>query len=282
MLNGEKMSGENIDTNFLEDTNSITVFGSDIQRDIAQLSGRLLSSTEQIGNDNISDKLSITINSLIRSNDNADNKKNKKFLFFKLHNVYEEEKENEIVIKDVEQVEKALDEHRINLLMESTLYEQLYNMNQQFIVRLDECINVARNKKDELVNKSKSTSGEKAKHIDNLCIQLEHRIEDLNVSKMLSEQQLVQIRVLLETTNSMARGIQSTLYNVIPLWKNNVTNGFNMKSENVSDEDIIYERKKTNKMLIESLGEIAHIHEESVIKKKTAEKVFANKGGTNE
>lgn len=269
------MSDENISTNLLEDTNSITVFGTDIQKDIAQLSNRLLSSTEQIKKDNISDELSMTINSLIRANENADNKKNKKFLFFKRNNVYDEEKENEIVIKDVEQVEKALDEHRINLLMESALYEQLYNMNQQFIIKINDCINIARNKKDELLYKSKSSSGEEAKHIEGLCIQLEHRIEDLNVSRMLSEQQLVQIRILLETTNSMARGIQSTLYNVIPLWKSSITNGFNMNNNNLSQDDITYEKKKTNKMLIESLGEIANIHEESLNKKITVENALS-------
>lgn len=257
---------QNGETNF-EDSNSITLFGADIQKQIAELAHRVLQCIEEADVDEMSDSIKNTISSL----DSLDGEKDKKFLFFSKKAIARDDDNKRYdALKRVEGMENVLDKHRVQLLMDSALYDQMYKMSQDYVEKLSEKISIARTKIEEMKVKAKSVSPEEAKWFENTVMHIERRVEELELAKVVSTQQSAQIRILQDNATSMARGIQSTLYNVIPLWKNQISIELNNIKAKKRTSNTESEEYKANKMLIESLGEISYINEESKNKKKTA------------
>jgi len=262
-----EMTSHNTETNF-EDSNSITLFGADIQKQIAELSHRVLQCIEEAD----VDEMSATIKQTVSSLDSLDGENDKKFFFFSKKAVMKaDENKRYDALRNVEKMETVLDKHRVQLLMDSALYDQMYKMSQDYVEKLAEKISIAKVKIEELKVKAKTLAPEEAKWLENTIMHIERRVGELEVAKVVSTQQSAQIHMLQDNVASMARGIQSTLYNVIPLWKNQISIDMNNEKAKKRTENTMSEEFKANKMLIESLGEISYIHEDSKTKKKNAE-----------
>lgn len=262
-----EMTSHNTETNF-EDSNSITLFGADIQKQIAELSHRVLQCIEEAD----VDEMSATIKQTVSSLDSLDGENDKKFFFFSKKAVMKaDENKRYDALRNVEKMETVLDKHRVQLLMDSALYDQMYKMSQDYVEKLAEKISIAKVKIEELKVKAKNLAPEEAKWLENTIMHIERRVGELEVAKVVSTQQSAQIHMLQDNVASMARGIQSTLYNVIPLWKNQISIDMNNEKAKKRTENTMSEEFKANKMLIESLGEISYIHEDSKTKKKNAE-----------
>lgn len=268
---------QNTETNF-EDSNSVTLFGADIQKQIAELAHRVLQCIEEADVDEMSDAINQTVSSL----DYLDGEKDKKFLFFSKRAIAKaDENKRYDALKRVESMEHILDKHRVQLLMDGALYDQMYKMSQDYLEKLGEKISVAKTKIEQMKIKAKSLAPEEAKWMENTIMHIERRVEELEIAKVLSTQQSAQIHMLQDNAANMARGIQSTLYNVIPLWKNQVSIEVNNAKAKKRTENTESEEYKANKMLIESLGEISHIHEDTKSKKKTASSQISSIVGEN-
>lgn len=261
------MNLENENTNIinLNDSNSITLFGADVQKNIAELSGRLLKSIEETGVDDMSHAITSTVSCL----NNFSAEKNEAKGIFKLfkRNVYDTENRKQDLIKQVENMETVLDKYRVQLLMDSAMLDQLFKMNQECASSLKEKIEIAKQKKQELAG-SPSTHDINGV-ANNIAAVLDNRINDLELSLMLSVQQTAQIGMLRESTSTMAMRIQGTLYNVIPLWRNQICSNVSSENKNMVTNGTD-ELAEANQTLISSLGEIAHVHEASKVKKREA------------
>lgn len=248
----------------IEDSNSITLYGADVQKQIADLSHRVLQCIESAEVDEITSAIKQAMGSLRAVGE--DTVKKKVFWGKKAKERLKENNRSE-AIKRVEAMEAALDKHRIKLLMDSALYDQMYKMNQTYNQTLESKIDGVRSMLAELKNRPKDGESYEAGWLENTIIHIEHRVEELELAKLVSMQQAAQIQILQKNVASMANGLQSTLYNVIPLWKNQVTiDTSNEQATKTADADI----QATNKMLMESLDQIAKIQVETKNKNQEA------------
>lgn len=238
-----------------EDINSITVFGSEVQKQIAELSGRLLVGVGE----EASAVMMGAIDSTLESLKTYEAKPEKSlFSFLRKSSLYEAEKRKQDAMHQVERLETVLDEYRMQLLMDCTLYEQMYKMNVNCSEQLKEKLQVLQDSRESMKT---STAFRISKPLEQEYLPyVETRIKDLEVSAMLAEQQKVQIGLLRDSAQSLAGGIQNTLYNVIPLWKNQVCR--------MAGNETTKESEENSHRLIENLLEIMRNEKEAGKKKK--------------
>ena len=87
--------------------------------------------------------------------------------------------------------------------------------------------------------------------------------EELELAKVVSTQQSAQIHILQDNASSMARGIQSTLYNVIPLWKNQISielNNIKAKKRTSNTESEEYKANAENNAKEIGFNKVAFAH----------------------
>ena len=133
--------------------------------------------------------------------------------------------------ENVNQIVKALDNHQVQLLKDSAMLDQLYELNKVYFRELTMYILAGKKKLEEEENevipalrKKAELSGrqEDAQEVNDreaLCNRFDKKIHDLELTRMVSLQMAPQIRMVQSSDVEMSEKIQSTLVNTIPLWK---------------------------------------------------------------
>lgn len=131
----------------------------------------------------------------------------------------------------IEKVSKTLEGHQMQLLKDSALLDQLYDLNKVYFRELNMYILAGKKKlrqvmEEELpqVRARATASGmpedaQEVSDIEAMCNRFEKKIHDLELTRMVSLQMAPQIRMIQSSDAMMAEKIQSTLVNTIPLWK---------------------------------------------------------------
>lgn len=249
-----------------EDYNSVTLYGADLQQMIAELTHRMLKNMKETETKDVMDEIQQTVSML----SSVEQKQEKKLFWFgksKKDGFYQKEQKKQELLRRVEQMEQKLEQRRLKLLMDSSLYEKMYQMSLGYQQQLEDMILQA---KDTIAEWE--TQGVKVNQGDvllknNMLTQLEQRVEELSLSKVVVGQQSAQIRILQENASSVARNLQSTLYNVIPLWRNQMTIKEDEKRKlsqagvQMQEDDYeAYEERQVRQKLIDSLGELLEIY----------------------
>ena len=131
----------------------------------------------------------------------------------------------------IEKICKTLEGHQIQLLKDSALLDQLYELNKVYFAELNMYI-LAGKKKLEQVRTEElpalrakaaasgmSSDAQDVNDLEALCNRFEKKIHDLELTRMVSLQMAPQIRMVQSSDITMSEKIQSTLVNTIPLWK---------------------------------------------------------------
>ena len=284
--------------------NSITIYGADIQKKMADLSEMMIKSIGETNVDEIGEVIDKTVEYLEKTDDNEEDKE-KSFLPWKkksktltLQNRYD------IISQNVEKIERSLEDHQIRLMKDTAMLDQIYRMNQEYFKQVDLKIEAAKNKLASI--KAGEYPSECADIIPDIIDRLERKIIELETTKTISLQQAPQIRMLQANAVAMADKLQSTLYTVIPLWKNQIVIAFgtehtraaiaadkkltdmsnqlliknaqNLKmltieTQRARDDNNIDPKAlgEANKILIESLDDISRIQQEGKLKRYQAE-----------
>ncbi|MCQ2540066.1 MAG: toxic anion resistance protein [Acetatifactor sp.] len=255
----------------LENTVGITTFGSDVQKMMAELSQMVLSNLSQADTVGLGDLLNHTMEYL---GGIEQEEKRKPGLFHTktakgllLQSKYDE------VLSNVEKIEKVLADHHMKLLMNSALLDRLYQLNREYFRLLKIRAEVIRQTIADVQNDSHPVI---AKHAADggwkkaVLLRLEHKLEELELTAAVATQQAPQLLMLQSNITSMASGVQSTLYNVIPLWKNTVTAAIGMEQTKEQTKKL-----ETNQMLMESLEAFRKISADSEAKKNSAEEALS-------
>src|SRR5699024_3538126 len=131
----------------------------------------------------------------------------------------------------IEKVSKTLDGHQMQLLKDSALLDQLYDLNKVYFRELNMYILAGKKKLDQVLSQelpqarakaAASGAPEDAQEVSDMeamCNRFEKKIHDLELTRMVSLQMAPQIRMIQSSDTMMAEKIQSTLVNTIPLWK---------------------------------------------------------------
>jgi uncharacterized protein YaaN involved in tellurite resistance len=220
---------------------------------------------------------------------------------------------------NVDKICEILEQHKLNLMKDVAMLDQMYDLNQQYYKELTMYIIAGKKKAaavrsgelQELHQKAvKSGAQEDAEAYNDLVNQLERfekKINDLELTRMISLQMGPQTRLLQNNDTVMIEKIDTSLMNTIPLWKSqmvismglershqatqaqaavtNMTNELLKKNSEMLKMGTINtareaERgiveletlKKTNQDLISTLDEVMKIQSEGRQKRAEAEK----------
>ena len=133
--------------------------------------------------------------------------------------------------KNVDGIVKALTNHKIQLLNDVILLDQLYVENLTYFKTLSVYIDMGKKKLEEFRNKDVAAAhalaertglpedAQAAKDLADKADRFEKKIYDLELTRNISLQMAPQIRLIQSSDTVMAEKIQSTLNNTIPLWK---------------------------------------------------------------
>ncbi|MBS6722843.1 MAG: toxic anion resistance protein [Clostridiales bacterium] len=131
----------------------------------------------------------------------------------------------------IEKVSKTLEGHQMQLLKDSALLDQLYDLNKVYFRELNMYILAGKKKLDQVLTeelpqaRAKATASgapedaQAVSDMEAMCGRFEKKIHDLELTRMVSLQMAPQIRMIQSSDAMMAEKIQSTLVNTIPLWK---------------------------------------------------------------
>ena len=286
--------------------NSITLYGSDIQKKMAELSEMMIKSIGETNVDEVSETIDQTVEYLA---DTDDTKEKKSFLPWKkkskaltIQNKYD------VISKNVDKIETSLEAHQVRLMKDTAMLDQIYKMNQEYFKQVNFKIAAAKDKLEQ--RRSGNYPEDCADIIPDITERLERKILELETTRTISLQQAPQIRMLQANAAAMADKLQSTLYTVIPLWKNQIVIAFgtehtraaiatdkkltdmsnqlliknaqNLKmltveTQRARDDNNIDPKAlgEANKILIESLDDISKIQQEGKLKRYKAEQELA-------
>ena len=131
----------------------------------------------------------------------------------------------------IEKVSKTLEGHQMQLLKDSALLDQLYDLNKVYFRELNMYILAGKKKLRQVMveelpqARARATASgmpedaQEVSDIEAMCNRFEKKIHDLELTRMVSLQMAPQIRMIQSSDAMMAEKIQSTLVNTIPLWK---------------------------------------------------------------
>lgn len=192
---------------------------------------------------------------------------------------------------NIDTIEKELEKHKLQMLKDITIYDNLYEKNLEYFKEISLYIIAGEKKLEELKNvvlpelrKKAEESGEqldvqKVQDMENLINRFEKKIYDLKTTRIISIQMAPQIRMLQNNESELVEKIQSSITNTIPLWKNQIVLalGINNAKQALGAQkavtDVTNEMlKKNSELLKQGSIEIAQESERSIVDIETLKK----------
>lgn len=215
----------------LYDSQTVLQYASGTQKQIADFSEQALNNVKTKDFGEVGETLTKVIGEL-KSFD-AEEEKKGIFGFFKksankvaaLKTRYEKAENN------IENICKTLEGHQIQLMKDSAMLDQMYEMNQDYFKQLTMYIIAGKRKLESAKNKElpalmakADVSGlsediNAANDYASLIARFEKKIYDLELTRTISLQTAPQIRLIQNNDVLMSEKIQSMLVNTVPLWK---------------------------------------------------------------
>ncbi|MCL1865789.1 MAG: toxic anion resistance protein [Oscillospiraceae bacterium] len=136
------------------------------------------------------------------------------------------------VEKNVDVICSALEKHKVVLLKDVHMLDQMYEKNLEYYKELSMYVVAGRQKLRDVIEvelpalqKKAIESGlqedaQAANSLADMCNRFDKKIHDLELTKTVSMQMSPQIRLVQSTNNIMIEKIHSSIVNTIPLWKN--------------------------------------------------------------
>lgn len=213
-------------------TNEIITFGSPAQTKITQFSDEVLNNVKTKNLGEVGGLLA-DLTSEIKSFDAGINANMKPGLFSSL-----EKQIKKVIAKfskvetNINSIERKLDSHKIQMMKDIEIFDQMYDKNLEYFKELSLYIIAGMQKVEELktkvlpeLEKTAKESGEqtdvqKVNDMNNLINRFEKKLYDLKTTRIISIQMAPQIRLIQNNDAELVDKIQSSLTNTIPLWKN--------------------------------------------------------------
>ena len=214
----------------LKDSTSILQYGAGVQKKMSDFSEGTLNKVKSKDLGEIGDLL----NSVVTELKEFDEEESKGVLgFFKKKAAKAEvmKLKYDKAEANLEKIGKTLEGHQIQLLKDSALLDQLYDLNKVYFRELNMYILAGKKKLNQVTEEelpklrqkaAASGAPEDAQEVSDmeaLCNRFEKKIHDLELTRMVSLQMAPQIRMVQSSDVTMSEKIQSTLVNTIPLWK---------------------------------------------------------------
>lgn len=245
----------------ITDNTMIMQYGINAQKKLADFSDSTLEKvkTEDLGE--VGDMLSQVVGEL-REFDGNGEKKGLFGLFNKGKNKVEGMiSKYEQTETNVNKIAGMLQDHQIRLLKDTSMLDQLFDLNNTYYKELSMYIAAGKEKLHHVKNEEILALEQKALHsnlpedaqaLKDMTMyydRFDKKLHDLELSRMIAIQTAPQIRLLQNSNNLMIEKIQSTLVNTIPLWKNQmvITLGLHHATEAAKTQQAVSDM--TNELL---------------------------------
>ncbi len=162
---------------------------------------------------------------------------------------------------NVNRIEQDLRKHRDVLGQDISMYQQMYELNVQYYKELTMYIIAGKKALDharqtKLVNlKSIADASDKQEDVqayrdfEDLCYRFEKKLSDLELTRVISIHSAPQVRMLQNNDREMMDKLQSSLANVIPLWRNQLVLSLGIEHTSRALEAQSALADKTNELL---------------------------------
>ena len=192
---------------------------------------------------------------------------------------------------NVDRVEQQLENHKLQMLKDITIFDTMYEKNLEYFKELSLYI-IAGEKKlkelkevvlPELQQKARETGDQldvqKVNDMENTINRFEKKIYDLKTTRIIAIQMAPQIRLLQNNEAELVEKIQGSLTNTIPLWKNQmvialgITNAKQALGAQKAVTDLTNEMlKKNSETLKQGSIQIAEESERAIVDIETIQK----------
>lgn len=213
----------------LTDSTQVLQYGVAAQKNIASFSENALNKVRTKDLGEVGDTLS---NLVVQLKNNAPGTEKKRGFFqrskLKLDEMKAQYDKAEV---NVDKICRILEQHQVALMKDVAMFDQMFDLNQQYYKELTMYIIAGKKKLEacrakelaELRKKAEqSGSQEDAQAYNDLANQVERfekKINDLELTRIISIQMGPQTRLLQNNDSLMIEKIQTSLVNTIPLWK---------------------------------------------------------------
>ena len=245
----------------ITDNTMIMQYGINAQKKLADFSDSTLEKVKTKDLGEVGDMLSQVVGEL-REFDGNGEKKGLFGLFNKGKNKVEGMiSKYEQTETNVNKIAGMLQDHQIRLLKDTSMLDQLFDLNNTYYKELSMYIAAGKEKLHHVKNEEIPALEQKALHsnlpedaqaLKNMTMyydRFDKKLHDLELSRMIAIQTAPQIRLLQNSNNLMIEKIQSTLVNTIPLWKNQmvITLGLHHATEAAKTQQAVSDM--TNELL---------------------------------
>lgn len=245
----------------ITDNTMIMQYGINAQKKLADFSDSTLEKLKTKDLGEVGDMLSQVVGEL-REFDGNGEKKGLFGLFNKGKNKVEGMiSKYEQTETNVNKIAGMLQDHQIRLLKDTSMLDQLFDLNNTYYKELSMYIAAGKEKLLHVKNEEIPALEQKALHsnlpedaqaLKDMTMyydRFDKKLHDLELSRMIAIQTAPQIRLLQNSNNLMIEKIQSTLVNTIPLWKNQmvITLGLHHATEAAKTQQAVSDM--TNELL---------------------------------
>lgn len=245
----------------ITDNTMIMQYGINAQKKLADFSDSTLEKVKTKDLGEVGDMLSQVVGEL-REFDGNGEKKGLFGLFNKGKNKVEGMiSKYEQTETNVNKIAGMLQDHQIRLLKDTSMLDQLFDLNNTYYKELSMYIAAGKEKLHHVKNEEIPVLEQKALHsnlpedaqaLKDMTMyydRFDKKLHDLELSRMIAIQTAPQIRLLQNSNNLMIEKIQSTLVNTIPLWKNQmvITLGLHHATEAAKTQQAVSDM--TNELL---------------------------------
>lgn len=141
------------------------------------------------------------------------------------------------------------------------MYQQMYELNIQYYRELTlyilagkKALNKAKSEKLQQLKRQADTSGMQEdvqiyRDYEDLCHRFEKKLNDLEITRVISIQSAPQVRMLQNNDREMLDKLQSSLANTIPLWRNQLVLSLGIEHTRKALEAQSTLADKTNELL---------------------------------
>lgn len=228
----------------LYDSQTVLQYASGTQKQIADFSEQALNNVKTKDFGEVGETLTKVIGEL--KNFDAQEEKKGVFGFFKknANKVAAMKARYEKAETNIENICKNLEQHQIQLMKDSAMLDQMYEMNQDYFKQLTMYIIAGKRKLEHAKNKELPAMMAKAEasglsedlnaanDYAALIARFDKKIYDLELTRTISLQTAPQIRMIQNNDVLMSEKIQSMLVNTVPLWKSQMVIALGVEHSN--------------------------------------------------
>ena len=216
----------------LTDSNQVLQYGAAAQKNIADFSDTALANVKTRDMGEVGDMVASLLVEL-KTMDEPEKKTGLAGLFHKAKVSTEELKvKYGNAEKNVDRISGELEKHKLTLMKDVAVMDQMYDKNLQYFKELSMYILAGQKKlaeerattlvqlREKAAQSGLPEDAQAANDFENKCVRFEKKLHDLELTRMISLQTAPQIRMIQNNDSLMMEKIQTSILNTIPLWKN--------------------------------------------------------------